>query len=168
VVFFRSLAGLVDSLETAPQLTLRVGFLAASRLTAAPRTNASGATCLHQTQAGAGTDAAGLRKFSACRVGPFVGGWRLGELDLFDLEWLKHQSAGPGFIARRFVAQGHGDVDVLEDAARGDAENTVGGFDEVVAFASAMLAAEMIDEAEAGTELFGFDQETRAICLPLL
>ena len=55
------------------------------------------------------------------------------------------------------MAQGHGDVDVLEDAAWGDAEDTVGGFDEVVAFASAMLAAEMIDEAEAGTELFSFD-----------
>jgi hypothetical protein len=86
-----------------------------------------------------------------------VGGWRLGELDLFDLEWLKPQGAGSGLIAARSVAQGQGDIDVLEDAARSDAEDTVGGFDEVVAFTSAMLAAEVIDEAEAGTELFSFD-----------
>ena len=112
---------------------------------------------LHETQAGAGSDAAGLGKFSACRVGSFVGGRRLGELDLFNLERRKRQRAGSWLMAPRFVAEGHGDVDVLEDAARGDAENAVGGFDEVIAFASAMLAAEMIDEAEAGTELFGFD-----------
>ena len=62
----------------------------------------------------------------------------------------------------------HGNVDVLEDAAGGDAEDAVGGFDEVVTFASAVLAAEMIDEAERGAELFGFDEETGAVRLPLL
>jgi hypothetical protein len=51
--------------------------------------------------------------------------------------------------------------------ARGDAENAVGRLDEVITFASTMLAAEVIDEAETGTELFGFYEETRAIRLPL-
>jgi len=68
----------------------------------------------------------------------------------------------------RFTRQRHGDVDVLEDAARCDAEHAVGGFDEVIAFAPAVLAAKVIDEAERGAELFGFDQEACAVCLPLL
>jgi hypothetical protein len=67
-----------------------------------------------------------------------------------------------------FTGVGHGDIDVLEDAARCDAEHAVRGFDEVVAFASAVLAAEVIDEAERGAELFGFDQEACAVCRPLL
>jgi hypothetical protein len=62
-----------------------------------------------------------------------------------------------GFGAAWFVELGHEDVNVLEDAARGDAEYAVGRFDEVVAFATTMLAAEMVDEAETGTELFGID-----------
>ena len=66
------------------------------------------------------------------------------------------------------MRQGHGDVDVLEDAARRDAEDAVGGFDEVIAFAAAMLAAEVIDEAERGAELFGFDEEASTVCGPLL
>jgi hypothetical protein len=40
-----------------------------------------------------------LGKFSSCRVGAFVGGWRLGELDLFDLEWLKRQGSRSWLIA---------------------------------------------------------------------
>lgn len=94
------------------------------------------------------------------------------ELYLFDLQRFEPQALGRWFnphgfrdwcfvddrlAAGRFVTQGHRDIDVLKDAARGDAENTVGGFDEVVALASAMLAAEVVDEAEAGAELFGFD-----------
>lgn len=51
----------------------------------------------------------------------------------------------------------HGDVDVFKDLARGDADDAVGGFDEVVALASGVLAAERVDKAEAGVELFGFD-----------
>jgi len=70
---------------------------------------------------------------------------------------------GDGLLGER-----HGDVDVLEDAARGDAEHAVGGFDEVIAFTATMLAAEVIDEAERGTELFGFDEEACAVCGPLL
>lgn len=66
------------------------------------------------------------------------------------------------------MQQRHGDVDVFEDAARGDAEHAVGRFDEVVPFAPAMLAAEVVDEGETGTELFGFDQETCAVRLPFL
>ncbi len=136
-----------------------------------------GLRVLHQAHAGARADAAGLREFAANAVGCVVrdhlsgvdslAGWRLGELHLLDLERLKPQAVGPRITGSHFVdglgtvawllVQGHGDVDVLEDAAWGDAEDTDGGFDEVVAFASAMLAAEMVDEAETGTELFGFD-----------
>lgn len=62
----------------------------------------------------------------------------------------------------------HGNVDVFEDSARSDAKHAVGGFDEVVSFASAVLAAEMIDEGEVGSKLFGFNQETCAVGLPFL
>jgi len=48
-------------------------------------------------------------------------------------------------------------VDVLKDLTRSDAENTVEGFDEVVAFAAAVLTPEMIFEAESGAELFGLN-----------
>ena len=71
-----------------------------------------------------------------------------------------------GFAAG--LVGGHQDIDVFEDAARSDAEHAVEGFDEVVAFASGMLAAEMIDEAETGSELFGLHQETCAVRLPSL
>jgi hypothetical protein len=99
-------------------------------------------------------------------IDSLVGGWWLGELDLLDVERLESQAARPGFdgspfaegrIAFRFLTKRHGDINVLEDAARGDAENSVGRFNEVVAFASGVLAAEMVDEGEAAAELFGFD-----------
>ena len=51
----------------------------------------------------------------------------------------------------------HRDVYVFKDLARSDAQDAVTGFDKVVALASAVLAAEVIGEAEAGTELFGAD-----------
>jgi hypothetical protein len=70
--------------------------------------------------------------------------------------------------AARFAEHRHWDIDVLEDAAGGDAEDAVGGFDEVVSFVSAVLAAEMVDEGESGTELFGGDQKARAVGLPFL
>jgi len=60
----------------------------------------------------------------------------------------------------------HEDINVLEDAARGDADYAVGRLDQVVTFATAMLTAKMIDEAEGGIELFGVDQEACAVGLP--
>jgi hypothetical protein len=65
------------------------------------------------------------------------------------------------------ACQRHGDVDVLKDLARGDADHTIGRFDEVVAFASGMLAAKSVDEAESGAELFGLDQEACAVGCPI-
>ena len=56
-----------------------------------------------------------------------------------------------------------GDIDILEDLARGDAENTIGGFDQIVALASGVLTAEDVGESEAGGELFCFDQKTGAV-----
>ena len=75
---------------------------------------------------------------------------------------------GDGGFGRQGRRQGHRNIDVLEDASWGDAKDAVGRFDEVVAFASGVLAAEVVDEAEAGTELFGFDEEAGAVCGPLL
>ncbi|SPE28479.1 hypothetical protein SBA2_40042 [Acidobacteriia bacterium SbA2] len=114
----------------------------------------------------------------------FAGDW-FGKLYLFYLHGFKFRAVGHGgggrvfadgcivyliadYLIARLPQQGHGDVDVLEDAARGDAEHAVGRFDEIVALASAVLAAEMVDEAETGTELLGFDEEACAVCLPLL
>ena len=62
---------------------------------------------------------------------------------------------------------GNRDVNVLEDAARSDAEDAVGRFDEVITFAAAVLTAEVVDEAESGTELLGLDEEAGAVRLPL-
>src|SRR5215472_14708079 len=60
----------------------------------------------------------------------------------------------------------HGDIDVFEDLARCDAQDSIVGFDQIVAFAAAMLTAEMVDEREARAELFGFDQEPSAVSFP--
>ena len=73
-----------------------------------------------------------------------------------------------GFPWRWSGSETHGDVNIFEDLAGSDAEDSVTGFDEIVTFAAAMLAAEVVGETEAGVELLGFDQETRAICLPLI
>ena len=60
----------------------------------------------------------------------------------------------------------HADVNVFEDLTRGDAQDSVIRLDEVVALAAAMLAAEMVDEGEAGAELLGFDEEPCAVSFP--
>ena len=60
----------------------------------------------------------------------------------------------------------HGDVDVLENLARSDAENAVEGFDQVVALAATVLASKMVGEAETRAELLGLDEEPCAIRLP--
>lgn len=115
----------------------------------------------------------------------------LGEFDLFHRKslkiweverrlldgWLSERAFCERRLANRGVpdcglatglVRGHQDVNVLEDAARSDAEDAVGGFDEIVSFAAGMLAAEVVDEAETGSELFGLHQETRAVRLPFL
>ena len=53
--------------------------------------------------------------------------------------------------------QRHRNVDVLEDPARSDAEDSIAGLDEVVAFPAAVLTSKLISETESGIELFGFD-----------
>jgi len=59
-----------------------------------------------------------------------------------------------------------GYVDVFENLTGSDAENAVGGFDEIVALAAGVQAAERIGEVEAGGKLLGFDQEAGAIGNP--
>ncbi len=66
------------------------------------------------------------------------------------------------------TVQGHRNVDVFEDVARGDAEHSLIGLDQIVTLASAMLASELVGEAESGSELFCLDEETGAVCLPFL
>jgi len=70
----------------------------------------------------------------------------------------------PGFEARfeSWIGK-QGDVDVLEDLTGGDAENAVGGFDQIVALAAGVLTAENVGEGEAGGELLGFDQKAGAV-----
>jgi len=58
------------------------------------------------------------------------------------------------------------DVDVFKNAAWGDAEHAVGGFHEIVALGTGVVAAQIVGEREIGGELFGFDEEARAICDP--
>jgi hypothetical protein len=56
---------------------------------------------------------------------------------------------GVGWGRERCDIHGHRHVDVLEDLARGDADDAFGGFDEIVAFAAGVLASEGVDEAES-------------------
>ena len=62
----------------------------------------------------------------------------------------------------------HRDVNVFEDLFGRDAQDAIAGFNEVITLAAAVLATEMVSEAETGGELFGFDQESCAVGLPLL
>jgi hypothetical protein len=74
----------------------------------------------------------------------------------------------PGNPARYLFLFGiHYHVNVFEDVARGDAEDAVKRFDEVVAFASGVLAAERVGKAEIATELFCLNEKSGAIGLPL-
>ena len=66
----------------------------------------------------------------------------------------------------RVVERLHGDVNVFEDAARGNADDAVRGFDEIIAFATAMLASEMVDETEIRVKLLGLDQKASAVGIP--
>ena len=89
------------------------------------------------------------------------------EVQAIELGLTRRRVADRIFSAARFTEQRHGNVNVLEDLARSDTHDAVGRFDEVVAFASGVLASERIDEAEAGTELLGLNQEASAVRLPL-
>ena len=62
----------------------------------------------------------------------------------------------------------HGDVNVFEDLTRSDADNAIGRFDKIVTLAAAVLAAQRVNKAETGVELFCFDQKACAVSLPLL
>lgn len=62
---------------------------------------------------------------------------------------------------------GHRDVNIFEDLARRDAEDAVIGLDQIVAFASAVLASEVIDKAECRGELLGVDEESSAVDFPI-
>ena len=91
--------------------------------------------------------------------------------DAFDsqrLKLLSGSNAGSIFFWHRVWLwhHAHRDVNIFEDLARSDAENSVARFDQVVAFAAAVLPSQVIGEAEVGVELFGFDEESGAVCLP--
>lgn len=60
----------------------------------------------------------------------------------------------------------HGDVNVLEYLARGDAAGTIGGFHQVVAGPADMLASEKVGESQGRGELAGSYQETGAVDVP--
>jgi hypothetical protein len=60
----------------------------------------------------------------------------------------------------------HSYVDIFEDSTGRDTECAIGGLDQVVSLASAVVTAERIDEAEVGVELFCFYQKASAIGFP--
>lgn len=84
---------------------------------------------------------------------------RVWELGFVCLRYLR-------FACLTFGERGHGDVNVLEDAAGRYAENAFRGFDQIVTFASAMLAAEVIDEGKSRVELFCLNEKASAVRLP--
>ena len=53
------------------------------------------------------------------------------------------------WLLRRAGSECHGNVNVFENLARGDAQDSVARLDQIVAFSSAMLTAEVIGETEA-------------------
>ena len=61
------------------------------------------------------------------------------------------------WLSGRALDVGHGNVDILEDLARSDCDYAVGRLNEIVTFLTAVLAAEMVDEAKTGVELLGID-----------
>jgi hypothetical protein len=75
------------------------------------------------------------------------------------------RSAGGGGLELRLIGR-NGDVDIFEDLARGDAKNSVGEFDEVIALAARVLTAQSVRESQAGGKLLGFDEETGAVSDP--
>jgi len=64
-------------------------------------------------------------------------------------------------------SQPHRNVNVFEDPAGSDAQDSVTGLHQIVSFTATVLPAEMVDEGKAGIELFGFDQESCAVRFPL-
>jgi hypothetical protein len=58
----------------------------------------------------------------------------------------------PIIIIRR-----QGNINIFKDLPRGNGDDSFGGLDQIVAFTSAMLAAERIDEAESRSELLGLN-----------
>jgi hypothetical protein len=93
--------------------------------------------------------------------------------NLFDSKWLEPELALDrdltfvGFAIRGIWRSAHRYVNIFENLPRGDAENSVGGLNQVIAFASAVLSAEMVGEAEVRAELFGFDKKAGAVGFPL-
>ena len=67
----------------------------------------------------------------------------------------------------RFLRE-QGDVDILEDLTGGDAEESIGGFDEIVTLRAGVLPAKRISEGDAGGELFGLNEEAGAVGDPLI
>ena len=60
----------------------------------------------------------------------------------------------------------HKNIDVFENLAWGDAAGAVGRFDQVITRLATVFATERVDEREGLRELFGLDQEARAIDVP--
>jgi hypothetical protein len=139
---------------------------------------------LHQAQARRRGPAlaTGLREFAPDAGGVIVtrAGERPGkrgqffEVEVVEAGWesdgIVHPATEDG-VGSLFAGGGsrfrHRDVNVFEDLAWGDAENAFAGFHEIVALAATVRAAERVRETKRGVELFGFDQKTRAVCLPL-
>jgi len=93
--------------------------------------------------------------------------------NLFDSKWLEPELTLDrdfvfvGLAIRGIWRSAHGNVNVLENLSRGDAQNSVAGLNQVIALASAVLSAEMVGEAEVRAELFGFDKKAGAVGFPL-
>jgi len=69
-------------------------------------------------------------------------------------------------LRRGIGSQDHGNVNVFEDPAGSDAQDSVTGFHQVVPFTAAVLPSEMVGEGKTGIELFGFDKESGAVRFP--
>jgi hypothetical protein len=65
------------------------------------------------------------------------------------------------------VGRSDGYVDIFKNGARGDAACPVGGFDQIIAYLTAMFPPERVHEHERLGKLFGPDKKSRAIDLPL-
>jgi len=79
-------------------------------------------------------------------------------------EGRRERHAGEALIRLR----GHGYIDVFENLPWSDAQHAVGRFDQIIALAPGVLAAQRIGEAESVLKLFGFDQKAGAVGDPFV
>jgi hypothetical protein len=70
-------------------------------------------------------------------------------------------------VLQTHILQTHGDINVLENPSRRDADYALRRFHQIVTLAPRVLTAQAVDERKIASKPPGFDQKARAVSLPL-